>query len=241
MKSDIFNLVKLQKLDDTIQAQESRLSKIPKEIQALEKEIAMERANLKAAEDRLTDALKHQRAHEGELASIEEKRSKFRDQLMNVKTNEEYRAMQKQIEVSTQEIGHTEEKILIGMDSLEELARERGSRVHELEKGQKEVAAMEKELKDEEAKLQTERAIQLEAREKILETIPEDLFGHYHTIAGTRGGVAMAAAVDERCQICMVRMRPQVFREIRTGDVLHHCDSCKRILYLAETEEAPAT
>ena len=241
MKSDIFNLVKLQKLDDAIRVLESRLAKIPKEIQALEKEIAMERANLKAAEDRLTDALKHQRANEGELASIEENRSKFRDQLMKVKTNEEYRAMQKQIEASTQEIGHAEEKILIGMDSLEELARERGARVHELEKGQKEVVAMEKELKDEEAKLQTERASQIEAREKLLETIPEELFGHYRKIAGTRGGVAMAAAVDERCQICMVRMRPQVFQEVRIGDLLHHCDSCKRILYLAETEGAPTT
>ena len=241
MKSDIFNLVKLQELDDAIRGLESRLSKIPKEIQALEKEIAMERANLKTAEDRLTKAQKQQRAHEGELSSTEEKRSKFQDQLMKVKTNEEYRAMQKQIEASTQEVGRTEEKILIGMDSLEELAQERSARVQELEKGQKEVAVMKKDLKDEEAKLQAERASRIEAREKLLEMIPEELFGQYHKIAGTRGGVAMAAAVDERCQVCMVRMRPQVFNEIRIGDVLHHCDSCKRILYFAETEGAPAT
>ncbi len=51
MKAEISNLVKLQAKDDQIRALESRLAEIPKEVEELEREIATEKKNLKAAED----------------------------------------------------------------------------------------------------------------------------------------------------------------------------------------------
>ena len=159
---------------------------------------------------------------------------------MNVKSNEEYTAMQKQIEASSTEIGKVEDKILRGLDAIEELKEKRRQRERELETGQREIGQMEKVLIEEKAKLEAELADREVAREALLGDIPEELFGEYERIASTRGGVAMAAAVEERCQACMVRMRPQVFQELRLGEKLHHCDSCKRILYFQEKQEAPA-
>jgi predicted nucleic acid-binding Zn-ribbon protein len=240
MKAEISNLVKLQARDDEIRALESRLAEIPKEVKELEREIATEKKNLKAAEDALAEGQKSQRAAEGELSAAEEKLSKYQDQLMNVKSNEEYKAMQKQIEVTKKEIGDIETKILQGLDTLEELEAKRDERDKELQQGQKKVGGMEKELDEEKKKLEAELAERQKAREELLSVIPEDLFAEYQKIAKARGGVAMAAAVDERCQVCMVRMRPQVFYELKLGDK-HNCSSCTRILYYMEEETAATT
>ena len=40
------------------------------------------------------------------------------------------------------------------------------------------------------------------------------------------------------CSACNYRVRPQVVVEIRNGDTLVQCDSCKRILFFAEEEPA---
>ena len=237
MKAEISNLVKLQVRDDQIRALETRLVEIPKEVEELEREIATEKRNLKAAEDALAEGQKQQRAAEGELSAAEEKASKYETQLMSVKSNEEYKAMQKQIQVTKNEIGDVETKILQGLDTLEELEAQRSERERELKQGQIKVSGMEKELDAENAKLEAELAERQQAREELLPLIPEDLFEEYQRIAKTRGGVAMAAAVEERCQMCMVRIRPQAFHELKLGDK-HNCGSCARILYYLEEETA---
>ncbi len=237
MKVEITNLVKLQKIDDVIRALESRLAEIPKEVETLEKEIATEKENLKAAEDGLAEAQKEQRAAEGELSSAEEKLGKYQVQLMSVKSNDEYKAMQRQIEVTKGAISDVETKILEGLDAIEELEGKRATREQELEEGQKKVTGMEKELDAEKAKLEAELATESNGRKVVLGIIPESLFGEYQTIAKTRGGIAMAAALEERCQVCMVRVRPQVFHELRLFEKLHRCGSCGRILYFLEEEQ----
>jgi predicted nucleic acid-binding Zn-ribbon protein len=41
----------------------------------------------------------------------------------------------------------------------------------------------------------------------------------------------VAEAKDEHCQECNVRLRPQVYSELRLGKKIIRCDSCSRILY----------
>jgi hypothetical protein len=241
MTPEIENLVRLQKVDDEIRALESRLRAIPKEIEALEKEIATERRNLDDAAKALAEAQKAHRANESALAATEEKVKKYRDQLMNVKTNDEYRLMQKQIEVAAGEVGEVEDRILQGYDAIKELEEKRKERQRELEKGQTEISATELALQAERAKLEAEHTERRSSREEILKGIPSDLFEDYNRIAKTRGGIAMAEAIDERCQVCMVRLRPQVYQELRVGEKIFHCENCRRILYFQQKEQAAAT
>ena len=241
MMVEIENLVQLQKLDDEIRTLDSRLSAIPKEIEALEKEIQNERKNLEDAQTAHAEAQKGQRAHEVELGATEEKAKKYKDQLMNVKTNEEYKLMQHQIEVAMKEVSNVEDKILADFDRVKELEETKRQRQAELEKGQREITAQQRELDAERQRLEAEREERRKVREALLPQIPEDLFGDYDRIARTRGGVAMAEAIEERCQICMVRLRPQAFQELRQGEKILHCENCKRILYYREREQPAAT
>ncbi len=53
-----------------------------------------------------------------------------------------------------------------------------------------------------------------------------------------RQGIVVAEAKDGICTICHVRLRPQVFNEVRRNEAIIHCDSCQRILYFVA---APAS
>jgi predicted nucleic acid-binding Zn-ribbon protein len=52
--------------------------------------------------------------------------------------------------------------------------------------------------------------------------------------------VAVAEARDGLCTICHVRLRPQVFNEVRKNESIIQCDSCRRILYFVGNSEASA-
>ena len=53
----------------------------------------------------------------------------------------------------------------------------------------------------------------------------------YEQVARGRKGVAVAVARDERCSECHVRLRPQVYQQIRQNNSIIQCDSCQRVLY----------
>ena len=54
------------------------------------------------------------------------------------------------------------------------------------------------------------------------------LFEH---VSKQRKGLAVAEARDGSCSVCHVRMRPQMYNEVRRGENLIQCESCLRILY----------
>ncbi len=231
MIPELENLITLQKLDLQIRAIETRLARIPVEVEELEKEIATERANVKAAEDRLGESQKQRRTMEGELEHMETSLAKYKDQLMQVKTNDEYKAMQKQIENSEEEIGKKEEDILVGMDEADRLQEQLKLRQKELEEGQKKMTSMEADLETEATRLRSELETETSEREKLLATIDAGLLAQYRKVSDARSGIAMAEAKDEHCDVCHVRLRPQVYNEIRVGKEILSCDSCGRIMY----------
>jgi predicted nucleic acid-binding Zn-ribbon protein len=53
--------------------------------------------------------------------------------------------------------------------------------------------------------------------------------------------VAVAEAKNGTCTICHVRLRPQVFNEIRRNASIIQCDSCQRILYFVGETNAQAS
>jgi hypothetical protein len=58
------------------------------------------------------------------------------------------------------------------------------------------------------------------------------LIALFEQVARARKGVAVCVAtLDGLCSSCHVRLRPQVFQEVRRNDAIIQCYSCNRILY----------
>jgi len=64
--------------------------------------------------------------------------------------------------------------------------------------------------------------------------IGQDLLSRYRRIADARKGIALAEAKDELCSACHVRIRPQMYAELKLTEIIHSCDSCSRILFSRE-------
>ena len=65
----------------------------------------------------------------------------------------------------------------------------------------------------------------------LVAEIPSTAMALFDTLSRGRKGVAVGEARDGRCSECLVRLRPQLYNEVRRNASLIQCDSCQRILY----------
>jgi predicted nucleic acid-binding Zn-ribbon protein len=79
----------------------------------------------------------------------------------------------------------------------------------------------------------------LSERKTIEPSVSADLLTRYERVRKFRGGIGVAPAKDYMCDACKVRLRPQVFQEIRKNDQIIACDACQRVLYDPENMDSP--
>ncbi len=114
MNPDLERLVQLQRAETDLKRVEGELAEIPRQKALLDERLAEERGRLDAVREALAASQKARRQLEGELQDLETKRSKYKGQLMDVKTNKEYTAMLHEIESVEREIRGREDLILGG-------------------------------------------------------------------------------------------------------------------------------
>ena len=90
------------------------------------------------------------------------------------------------------------------------------------------------------AALQAELYKTAAARQQLAAEIDRHTLAIFETTARGRKGIAVSEARDGMCMICHVRLRPQVFNEVRRNDSIIQCDSCRRILYFVDNAPAPS-
>jgi len=93
------------------------------------------------------------------------------------------------------------------------------------------VAADQKVLDQERAGLEGDVERLAGARTAVVAKLSKPVLDLFEQLARHRKGHAMSEARNGLCMECHVKLRPQVFNEVRRNDSLIQCDSCKRILY----------
>ena len=231
MHADIERLIALQRIDSAIQEAEYRLADEPARTEALDSYLEAARAQVAEAKDRVAQNLAARREIEKDVALHQGRLSKFRDQAMNVKTNQEYHAIQHEIAFAQNEIKSHEDRMLERMIEADDLAGVQKTAERELGKAQKDVEAGKRALAAEHVVLRARvEALQTERPAVIASLAPEAL-SVFELVSRRRNGVAMAEAKDGVCTICHVRLRPQVFNTVLRNEAVLQCDSCNRILY----------
>src|SRR5438552_8785805 len=121
MHADLERLIALQRLDTAAETARRRLAEEPEREKALVARLEGARERLAAAKARLAENQNARRAIEKDVAVHQGRLSKFREQAMAVKTNQEYHAVQKEISFAQGEIKALEDKILERMLEADEL------------------------------------------------------------------------------------------------------------------------
>jgi uncharacterized protein len=231
MLADLDRLVKLQQLDDFVDNARRRIAECPQTAKALEDQLTGSIEQLAAARERFAQNLSSRQGGEKDLAAAQSRLSKFKDQLMDVKTNREYQAMQLEIEMAREEVRRIEDGILERMLQADDLAALITRAEAELREVQARVESERLALDEEAAGLQAELERSSVAREALVAAISPQALETFRYVAQGRRGIGMAEARDGYCTICHVRLRPQVFNDVRRNDTIIQCESCSRILY----------
>jgi uncharacterized protein len=230
MNPDLERLVHLQRAETDLKRVEGELGEIPGQKALLETRLTDERGRLDAVREALAASQKARRQLEGELQDLETKRSRYKGQLMDVKTNKEYTAMLHEIESVEREIRGREDLVLGEMEKAETLAADLKAE----EGAFKEVEGRHRDegrALDGRAETLTGELTRLAAeRDGVALTVPQDLRELFHRVAKLRGA-AVAVASDGMCQLCHMKLRPQMYLDLKHNDEIVQCPACSRILF----------
>ena len=230
MHPDMEKLIALQGLETRIRHASGRLEQLPREIAAMEEQLGATRSALHRQQAELDRIAAERRHLEGEVQTLEDRISKYRSQLSDVKTNEQYKALLHEIDFHGERIGKMEDEILVNMEREDDLREERLLLEQQLQKESarvdREKQAVRKEI--EETGIELDR-LRGEA-DALIALIAPEIYGTYRKIAAVRKGVALARA-GEKCRGCHVRIRPSVLGQVMAGKQIVFCDTCARLLY----------
>ncbi|HZI78091.1 MAG TPA: C4-type zinc ribbon domain-containing protein [Vicinamibacterales bacterium] len=232
MSPELEQLIQLQQLESAIAEARARITAYPQRLAEADARLAEADSVVQEATQRLKDAQKARGDSEKDAAVFQGRLTKFKDQLSAVKTNREYTAMQHEIETAQKDLGAAEEKVLERMMEIDQLTAD-------LKQAETAKAAQKKTVDAEKATLASELAAdekrlteKTAGRAALVASLAPRLIALFEQVAKVRKGVALSMATrDGLCSICHVRMRPQVFQQVRQNDSVVQCDSCQRILY----------
>ncbi|MBM3251724.1 MAG: hypothetical protein FJZ11_02970 [Candidatus Omnitrophica bacterium] len=234
LRDQMKHLHELQLIDTEIYSLKAELEEKPRKIEELQKQFEEKKAHLKELEDKSKQIQVSRKTKEGELAAKEEEIKKLQTQLYQLKTNQEYQAMLKEIGSKNADKSILEEAILKFFDEADSVNKEIEKEKSHLAEEEKSFNQQKKEV-DERIKVISERLATLEAnRKQITPNIEKKILTRYERILKNRDGLAMVPVKNDACQGCFLNVPPQVINEIKLKKDLVICEACARILYLEE-------
>lgn len=233
MNTHLQLLIAFQHLDSKIIQLQERTHQIPESIEELNTTLDESREKLEEAETFLGEENARRRDLELDVEALLGKLSKYKSQLTEVKTNKEYQAVLHEIATAEGEITTKEDQILEGMMVIEEKEQLGETLRKEFEHKEKEILQKRSELENFAAEAQAQIDDLENEKSQLGTQIPDELSQQYGKIATARNGLALAEAKDQSCQACHVKLRPQLFAELKTKQEIITCENCNRFLYWA--------
>lgn len=165
-----------------------------------------------------------------DIIDLGEKVEKYKTQQLQVKSNKQYDALTKEIELAEEksirlqkEMELLEGKIQLAKSDSTTLAAQLEEIKAEYDERKKELKEVNKEHEKEELKFKHEK-------EKLLARIDKDDLESYERIHKAKNGKAVVPIKRGACGGCFSRVPPQKLLEIRQNAKLFVCEHCGRIL-----------
>ena len=238
VEEQLAHLIKLQALDRRLYSLRRDRQAKPKLIEDLERRRNEEQAAVKAIEEKIKASQLKRKQRELDLQSKEDGIKKLQTQLYQLKTNKEYLTMQQEISGQKADDSRIEDEILVLMDEADNLNKDLGKEKALFADAEKHLNEDKKKIEVEIASLDGEISTLDAQRKEITALVDVKVLAHYEKVLTGRDGVALAAVKGKSCQGCFMNLPPQVINEIKMKDKMITCDSCARILYIENEEDA---
>lgn len=238
MLQGLTQLLELQRVDDELVALQTDYDGLPGHRERIEAERIACDEQLAAAKRALQDAEGGMRQAEVALQDREALLQRLESQQFQVKSNDAYTALLREMDHAREAISAHETKILEHMDAIEQSRGQlAGIEKHvdetrsRLEAERRAIDARDEECTREIARLQV-------LRSEVRPGVERELLTHYERVAKRRRP-SVILVKEERCGGCRVGIPPQSFIEILRGNAVVTCGNCSRILIHADKLELP--
>ncbi len=229
-------LIQLQQADQALSQLTAQIESSPRQVKALRDELSQ---FVRAGEDaklHLASSQKERRSLDGDLQEIRAKIAKHKDQLYELKTNEQYKAMLHEIETEESNARKMEDRILEKMLESEQIEKSIRDATARLESEKQHVETKVDALDANREAAERRRDNLLSLRNTLVAGLPAEIYELYAKLAKARNGMAVVEVRDGYCGGCHVRLRPQSYNDVRSDESLVTCETCSRILYYVPTD-----
>jgi len=231
MQEQLLRLLDVQKLD--IQAADLDREKrhITRELDEINRHYEQAVAEFEQGKEEIKQLKVSIKSTEIKLETQLERVNKLESQQSLVKTNQEYKALDKEIIDTRAVVAVTEEEMLKKMEEIEEATTRNLQQEAQAEQEKKLVSDKENEIKarvnDIEQKIKDLR----QQRDILAEKVEKRLLRTYTRIFNNRKMPALVPIINQACQGCHLKVPPSVEAQVRRRDRLVTCENCSRILY----------
>jgi hypothetical protein len=228
----IEKLLIVQDRDTALQKIEQELARIPQERSALESQIKAETANIEAASHALKEKEVERHELDSEVKSKEAAINRFRTQQLEVKKNDEYRALTHQIEQSETEIADLEEReigLMLEIDETREAFETEKAGIEARIAGQKEQISLLRQREENLKALIEEAKAALEAARSKADA---NYLSHFDRVKKLSNRPPYVVRIEaHKCGGCHLRVSNEVSSAALLPGEPHFCDQCARMVY----------
>ncbi len=230
---DLSKLLALQESDTKRLALEQQLHAAPREVAAVETRIATEKAAIETAKAEWHGLESKKKLLEVEIKSAEGKAAKYRTQQLEVRKNDEYKALTHEIETTEGIIGGFEEEELKVMFAIDEAKQRFAAAEAELKGNISGHEGKIRALRERETQLQAELQAALVVVAAARPEVPAPQLKIYDRVALKPGHPVCVTVNGGRCGGCHLKVPTHIEVMARTGSEIATCDQCGRVVYWA--------
>ena len=223
-------LYTLQGIDTQLQDIDEEKGDLPGIVQNLETQVHDAEAKIKELQLTMLQLKADRDRADMQIVDLTEKIERYKHQQLQVKSNKQYDALTKEIDLAESNISKSENEMETIEGRLVQSKTDLESvKVHledvktGLKEQQKELHEVNKVHEQEELKLKHQR-------EKVVVRVDKTDLYHYERIRKAKGGKAVVAVTRGACGGCYNRIPPQKILELRQNSQFFTCEHCGRIL-----------
>jgi len=232
--STLQRLLEVQTHDSAIARLNHRKTTLPEAQRLAEVNGQLEElgADLEIAQKQLQEIGREQDRIEGEVQILDQKIAREEQRLFSggVSNPKELGALQSEVTMLKKKKSDLEDGLLEVMvqkddatSTEERLSKERNQATEETEALSKTVGGLTGEI-------DAELGEHTGERDRLVASIPEDLFEFYDELRAAKGGVGVAALRGGTCEGCHTQLPAREVERLKAEGGLQRCDNCRRIL-----------